>query len=140
MARLSMSEDALAQGWRQTFDVQQVADQDRAFGGAEGRQPQIGVPVMVTPGRQLLDLPAAVLHLGTEDAQQQQRRAVGQGERSFQQVQRGWVSPVQILADEDEGVLLGRTFDQGQHRAEGEDLKSFAFYTPQPGLSLTVYR
>ena len=79
---------------------------------------QVGVSMVVEPGGELLDPPAPVHGLGTEDADEEQGDAIRQGQHSLQQLQRREIGPMQVLQDDDERGEACRTLDHGLHGQE----------------------
>ena len=97
-----------------------MAHQGLALRIREGAEPQVGVAMAVLAGHGLPDPPAAVAGLRAKDAQEEQGHAVGQGQQALQQLQRGGVRPVEVLADDDQGALFRRALDRRLHGAERE--------------------
>ncbi len=120
---LGTPEYALFELRRQIFYPQQVAHKHFALGAGEGVQPQVDVAMRVVSRGGCPQPPGAMVPLRAEDANEQQWNAVGQGQQSLQQLDRGGVGPVQVLADENQRTVAGGTLNQGLHGAEGAGLE-----------------
>src|SRR5712692_9151608 len=115
---LRARENSLADRLWKVRDAQQVVGQSLAVLGGEGSQPQLSQPVPeITLGMEA-ERPGITVSVRTARHQEHDRLEVGELEQQGQEVDRGWIGPVQIFYRYDHRTPLCESLEQ---RADSQD-------------------